>query len=807
MRMTSKKEQVIWKGLMFSRKCVDRNWQRIGVFGLALLFGSLLFVSALAPTLIAQSSISVVYGQSGVPIFGAIVSALGPQGDGFATTDASGMYSISEGLQTGDYTVSVIAIGYIIEELEGVSVTVGEATSNVDVYLQVSGGISGRISDVISGAPVANVLVTAFSSNERYGWSGLTDANGNYLIATNLATGTYNVTAFFPEGYVTGTVSGVGVTEGVETSSVNLALERSGVVSGVVTALDGTPLVNATVMVTSQDGVYFGFATTDVSGNYQISSGLGTGTYNAFALYELGFAQVTDISVVAGEETSNVNFIIDVPSPTPSGGISGIVTDNQGNPLQGIIVTATGAAGFGSATTDMDGYYLIADGLGTGTYTVEASATGFTSSTTPGVEVTVSQETQNVNFQLNRIPPAASGTISGTVLGDANPLITIDESTITCNISPQTVPVDSSVTVSGTINPGVSAQVTIQISKDEGTTWATLTTVTSASDGTYSHAWTPQDLGSYQVRTFWLGDAEHFGATSPSTSLNVTKISSSLSCSTSSSEITIEDSVTVLGVISPAVSDKTVTLTYTKPDGSTVTRTVTIGSDGSYSDTYTPDTDGSWSVTASWGGDSMYEGASSSSKSFTVKKSGCLIATATYGSELSPQVQFLRGFRDNTVVSTFAGSSFMTVFNEFYYSFSPSIASVITDNSLLRDIMKVILYPLIGILHVGSAAFLVFSFVPEFGVVVAGLIASSLIGIVYFLPFALILSFFKKFKVSDQLVRLLGLVCGGSIITLIIAEVFKYPPMMMVSTGAFVLVTISVATLTSLRLVSKRLIQ
>lgn len=78
----------------------------------------------------------------------------------------------------------------------------------------------------------------------------------------------------------------------------------------------------------------------------------------------------------------------------------------------------------------------------------------------------------------------------------------------------------------------------------------------------------------------------------------------------------------------------------------------------------------------------------------------CIIVTATYESELSPEVQFLREFRDNTVYSTFAGGSFMTVFKGFYYFFSSSVASVIADNSVLRDIMKVILYPLIGILHV-----------------------------------------------------------------------------------------------------------
>ena len=40
-------------------------------------------------------------------------------------------------------------------------------------------------------------------------------------------------------------------------------------------------------------------------------------------------------------------------------------------------------------------------------------------------------------------------------------------------------------------------------------------------------------------------------------------------------------------------------------------------------------------------------------------KSGCLIATAAFGSELSPQVQFLRNFRDNRILSTVSGSKLL----------------------------------------------------------------------------------------------------------------------------------------------------
>ena len=46
---------------------------------------------------------------------------------------------------------------------------------------------------------------------------------------------------------------------------------------------------------------------------------------------------------------------------------------------------------------------------------------------------------------------------------------------------------------------------------------------------------------------------------------------------------------------------------------------------------------------------------------------GCLIATAAYGSEMSPQVQLLREIRDNQLMNTESGSAFMSTFNNVYY--------------------------------------------------------------------------------------------------------------------------------------------
>ena len=75
---------------------------------------------------------------------------------------------------------------------------------------------------------------------------------------------------------------------------------------------------------------------------------------------------------------------------------------------------------------------------------------------------------------------------------------------------------------------------------------------------------------------------------------------------------------------------------------------------------------------------------------------GCLIATAAFGSEMAPQVQFLRELRDNTVLQTESGTSFMAGFNQFYYSFSPAIADYERENPIFKEAVKLALTPLLA---------------------------------------------------------------------------------------------------------------
>jgi len=83
---------------------------------------------------------------------------------------------------------------------------------------------------------------------------------------------------------------------------------------------------------------------------------------------------------------------------------------------------------------------------------------------------------------------------------------------------------------------------------------------------------------------------------------------------------------------------------------------------------------------------------------------GCLIATAAYGSELAPQVQVLREIRDNQLMHTESGASFMTGFNQLYYSFSPTVADIERENPAFKEMVKIVITPLLSSLSIMTFA-------------------------------------------------------------------------------------------------------
>jgi peptidyl-prolyl cis-trans isomerase B (cyclophilin B) len=84
------------------------------------------------------------------------------------------------------------------------------------------------------------------------------------------------------------------------------------------------------------------------------------------------------------------------------------------------------------------------------------------------------------------------------------------------------------------------------------------------------------------------------------------------------------------------------------------------------------------------------------SETSTEEGGGCLIATATYGSEMAPQVQQLRELRDNQLLQTESGTQFMGMFNDIYYTFSPTIADYERENPYFKEAVRLAITPMIS---------------------------------------------------------------------------------------------------------------
>lgn len=790
--------------------------------------------------------------------------------------------------------------GYTSGRVEGVEAVQGETVEGLVIRLGVSGIISGTVTDD-QGNPIAGVLVVAFppSGDLSKGFYAVTDEDGRYRIANNLETGDYNVTLLFPKGYVWDfrNAKKVHVTAGEETANVDFQLERSGIISGVVVYSDDTPAANASVIAASQDGKYFGFATSDIDGSFRIDSGLGTATYQVMAFVgKTAFSQPVTVQVTAGEETKGVKIVV---SGTARGmaAIEGTVTDAEGNPLEDVEISALDAVAY----TDESGSYRLVVSLPQGatsaTVTVTASKRGYETAVRDNVAVNVGETTKPVDFTLEKLKV---GVIKGRVLAKAPPPSAKKTASISVSLSSQTVSIGESVTISGTITPSLTGEVSIMVASD--TVFEEIAKV-SLEDGSFSYSFTPTAKGVYRIKVSWPGNDEYNPAESEVLTLTVVRKTVELSASLSSSSIFIGDSVTLEGTVTPPVTGKVfilltpdgkfkkiaevelengsfsftlepkalgtyrvkvvwpgnveyrpaessvLTLTVTKVSptveisvskttanvGETVTVSGTISpfkaetdvvitvtspsgvseytvtsSDGSFEYDIQLDAQGTWSVKASVPEGSVYEPAESDEVQITVQEKKCIIATVTFGSEVAPEVNFLRKFRDGLILTTYAGRRFYVAFDAFYYSWSTPVAKFIESNPVLKPVVRVILYPLLGILKLTALASTpMFKVNPEAAAVLAGFIASSLIGVVYVSPVLIAAEVLAKrwgktLRPSREFVKALWASVAASLVFIGLGLALGNGLLLTAATSAYALSTVASSSTSILHLTGKK---
>ena len=371
---------------------------------------------------------------------------------GSSFADGLGRYRI-DALGEGEYQVRFEDCGdepvYVEEwyddapsssEAADVPVASGQETSGVDADLTVASTITGAVTDE-DGAPLAEVCVFADGIDVGIWGDDRTDGTGSYRIG-GLRAGAYRVSfedcgggapeylhEWYDDAASYAQADDVSVPEAAEVSGIDAKLAPGGSVSGTVTDEEGTPAASACVSAFDADGGWAGSDYTDEEGRYRVrrlqpgevklryrpdcgDSGMLTEWYDD----QPSRRDADPIAVAGGQETTGVDVQL-----SSGGSISGMVTNEAGQPLAGICVYAQSEDGdYASVETGPDGTYR-AKGLLGGPHQVrfrDCDGLGYVSEwyedasyeTADPVPVRIGSDTAGIDAELS-----VGGTIAGLV--------------------------------------------------------------------------------------------------------------------------------------------------------------------------------------------------------------------------------------------------------------------------------------------------------------------------------------------------------------------------------------------------------
>ena len=133
----------------------------------------------------------------------------------------------------------------------------------------------------------------------------------------------------------------------------------------------------------------------------------------------------------------------------------------------------------------------------------------------------------------------------------------------------------------------------------------------------------------------------------------------------------------------------------------------------------------------------------------------------------------------------------MTLFNAFYYSWSPGVADVIRDDDRLKSISRIMITPLLSILKIGSIG----GENSEAGVITSGVLSSMLIGAVYITPLGIGSSIALKRRIKNHHIKY-TLIAWVIVVALTVAAASLHIDIfMMAAAGMLVLSSIALAVI------------
>jgi len=146
----------------------------------------------------------------------------------------------------------------------------------------------------------------------------------------------------------------------------------------------------------------------------------------------------------------------------------------------------------------------------------------------------------------------------------------------------------------------------------------------------------------------------------------------------------------------------------------------------------------------------------------------------------------------------------MLLFNGWYYTWAPLVAHVAGSNYVVSEVLQVILVPLFSILFLSSYAYFAAAWLsPEIGAVMAGILAASLVGLVYVAPITYsLVRVLRLRKCLLALRRILALWTVGACLLIIAAYVFRSFALMGLATASLVLSMLTVGSIIGTRAIA-----
>ena len=209
------------------------------------------------------------------PTPGSTVTAWNREGSYSAVTDEAGRYAME--IPEGSYQIEIVPPADLplgTTELGETMELTGDR--ELDLVVRRTIVLSGQVTDT-DGNPIAGIAVMVWGSSEGefQNWDTTTDEDGRYRL--NLPSLSYYSLALEPGASGLGRWRSSSVRGLVEDAVIDVALDPTHTLSGVVRDSQGSPVTGMYIQAEAEDGGYFGWAQVGSDGSYSLE--LPSGSY------------------------------------------------------------------------------------------------------------------------------------------------------------------------------------------------------------------------------------------------------------------------------------------------------------------------------------------------------------------------------------------------------------------------------------------------------------------------------------------------------------------------------------------------